>query len=195
MRCPNPIIYRRRNQMSSPIGSKSNVKIFILYLMDNINYPLSFTELNDVIRQTDYVMYLDFAEALPEMVEYELVSEDRSGEDAMYEITKKGRIVVRELNSDIISSILEKSMTAALRFLDFSKRGIESDFLIEKTPEQDYKVTATIKEKGREIFRTVLHVTSYTEAERMRRNFYERPEVIFKGSIALLEGSVDYLLS
>ncbi len=181
--------------MSSPIGSKSNVKIFILYLMDNINYPLSFTTLNDVIRQTDYVMYLDFAEVLPEMVEHGLVDEDISGEEPMYQISKKGRIVVRELNSDILSSILEKSMTAALRFLDFSKRGIEADCLVEKTPEADYKVTATLKEKGREIFRTVLHVTSYAEAEKMRRNFYERPEVIFKGSIALLEGSVDYLLS
>ncbi len=181
--------------MSSPIGSKSNVKIFILYLMDNINYPLSFTMLNDVIRQTDYVMYLDFSEALAEMVEFGLVSEDPADGEAMYEITKKGRIVVRELNTDILASILEKSMTAALRFLDFSKRGIETDCLIEKTPEADYKVTATIKEKGREIFRTSLHVTSYAEAEKMRKNFYERPEVIFKGVIALLEGSVDYLLA
>lgn len=181
--------------MSSPIGSKSNVKIFILYLMDNINYPLSFSTLNDIIRQTDYVMYLDFAEALPEMVSFELISEETVDGEATYEITKKGRIVVRELNSDILSSILEKSMTAALRYLDFSKRGIETLCLIEKTPEADYKVTATIKEKGREIFRTSVHVTSYTEAERMKNNFYERPEVIYKGSIALLEGSVDYLLS
>ena len=48
--------------MSSPIGSKRNVKIFVLYLMENIDYPLDFTTLNDIVMQTDYVMYLDFAE-------------------------------------------------------------------------------------------------------------------------------------
>ena len=181
--------------MSSPIGGKSNVKIFILYLMDNINYPLSFSTLNDIIRQTDYVMFLDFAEALPEMVEHGLVEEQEQDGETVYSVTKKGRIVVRELNSDILSSILEKSMTAALRYLDFSKRGVQTNCLIEKTPEGDYRVTSTISEKGREIFRSVVHVTNVEEAQRMRKNFYDRPEAVFKGTIALLEGSVDYLLA
>ena len=181
--------------MSSPIGSKTNVKIFILYLMDNINYPLSFSTLNDIIRQTDYVMFLDFAEALPEMVEHGLVEEKAESGEATYTVTKKGRIVVRELNSDLLPTILEKSMTAALRYLDFSKRGIETSCTVEKTPELDYKVSCIIKEKGRTIFSSTVHVTSHVEAEKMRKNFYERPEVIFKGTIALLEGSVDYLLS
>jgi len=181
--------------MSSPIGSKSNVKIFILYLMDNINYPLSFATLNDIIRQTDYVMFLDFAEALPEMVEHGLVTEDVSTGEALYSVSEKGRIVVRELNSDLLPSILEKSMTAALRYLDFSKRGVEALCTVEKTPELDYKVSCSIKEKGRVIFSSTVHVTSHVEAEKMKKNFYERPEVIFKGTIALLEGSVDYLLS
>ncbi len=181
--------------MSSPIGGKSNVKIFILYLMDNINYPLSFSLLNDIIRQTDYVMYLDFAEALPEMVEHGLVEENVDGSEPTYSVTRKGRIVVRELNTDILSSILEKSMVAALRYLDFSKRGIETACTVEKTPELDYKVTCAVKEKGRVIFSTFVHVSSSAEAEKMRKNFYERPEAVFKGSIALLEGSVDYLLS
>ena len=181
--------------MSSPIGSKSNVKIFILYLMDNIKYPLSYAMLNDIVRQTDYVMYLDFAEAFDDLVRVELVDADETNDEPMYTISAKGSIVVRELNSDILSSILEKSMTAALRYLDFSKRGIETLCLVEKTPEADWRVSCSIKEKGRVIFSTVVHVSAYEEADRMRKNFYERPEVIFKGFFALLEGSVDYLFS
>ena len=30
--------------------------------MENINYPLDFITLNDVVMQTDYVMYIDLAE-------------------------------------------------------------------------------------------------------------------------------------
>ena len=33
---------------SSPIGSKNNVKIFVLYLMRNINYPLDFVTINEI---------------------------------------------------------------------------------------------------------------------------------------------------
>ena len=49
--------------MASPIGSKREIKIFVLYLMDNIHYPLEFTAINDIVMQTDYVAYLDFAES------------------------------------------------------------------------------------------------------------------------------------
>ena len=69
--------------MSSPIGSKSNVKIFILYLMDNIKYPLSYAMLNDIVRQTDYVMYLDFAEAFDDLVRVELVDADETNDEPM----------------------------------------------------------------------------------------------------------------
>ena len=41
--------------MSSPIGSKNNVKIFVLYLLENINYPLDYCSINDIVMQTDYV--------------------------------------------------------------------------------------------------------------------------------------------
>ena len=34
--------------MSSNLGNKRNVKIFVLYLMENINYPMDFVTINDV---------------------------------------------------------------------------------------------------------------------------------------------------
>ena len=55
--------------MGARIRDKRNVKIFVLYLMQNINYPLDYVTLNDIVMQNDYVMYLDFAEAFHEMVD------------------------------------------------------------------------------------------------------------------------------
>ena len=59
--------------MGSPIGAKRNVKIFVLFLMENINYPLDFVSINDIVMQTDYVMYLDFAESFHEMIDGGLI--------------------------------------------------------------------------------------------------------------------------
>ena len=66
--------------MSSPIGGIRNVKIFVLYLMENINYPLDFFTINDIVMQTDYVMYLDFAEAFHEMLDGGLLVRIEGGE-------------------------------------------------------------------------------------------------------------------
>jgi len=67
--------------MASPIGSMNNVKIFVLYLMRNINYPLDFVTVNDVVMQNDYIMYLDFSQAFHEMLDGELIREDGVNEN------------------------------------------------------------------------------------------------------------------
>ena len=66
--------------MSSPIGSLNNVKIFILYLMKNVNYPLDLVTINDIVMQTDYVMYLDFAEAFNFLLDYDLIEKVKEGD-------------------------------------------------------------------------------------------------------------------
>ncbi len=180
--------------MGSPVGSIRNVKIFVLYLMENINYPLDFVTLNDIVMQTDYVMYLDFAEAFNEMLDGNLIEKlsDDDGQE-LYYITDRGRLVARELKSDILPSILDRSLSAALRYLDFKKRGIVAKCVIEKTDDGRYAVRATFTEKKILIFSQEIVVDTLDRAERMQNNFYERPQAIYRGVIALMAGNVNYL--
>lgn len=183
--------------MRSQVGSKNNVKIFVLYLMENINYPMDFVTLNDVIMQTDYVMYLDFAEAFGEMTDDGLVEcvgkDERDSE--LYFVTEKGRMIAAELKSDLLDSILDQSLACALRYLNFRKRGIEAQCKI--TPEKNgkYKFECSLCEKGEMIFKTEMIVDSKNRAERMKANFKERPETVFRGVNALLSGNVNYLFN
>ncbi len=179
--------------MSSPIGSMRNVKIFVLYLLENINYPLDFVTINDVVMQTDYVMYLDFAEAFYEMLDMELIEKIDGDGNESYLITEKGRIVARELKSDLLAVMLDKALAKALRFLDFKKRGVVEKCTIEKTDDGRYSVNCSFTEKGVCIFSQSLIVDTLNRAERMRENFYERPEVVYKGAVALMAGNVNYL--
>ena len=183
--------------MASQVGGKRNVKIFVLYLMENINYPLDFITLNDIIMQTDYIMYLDFAESFGEMQDdglVECVGKGELGED-VYIVTEKGRIVAAELKSDLLDSILDQSLACALRYLNFKKRGIEAKCKVTKNADGTYKVECSFTERGNEIFRTELTVDSERRAERMKANFKERPEAIFRGVNALLAGNVNYLFN
>ncbi len=181
--------------MSSPIGGMKNVKIFVLYLLENINYPLDFPTINDIVMQTDYVMYLDFAEGFFQMVDMELIETiDFQGEQ-YYLITEKGRCVARELKSDILSTVLDQSLTMALRYLDFKKRKVVAKCVIEPTDDGRYNVICSFTEKEKVIFSQLLTVDTFDRARRMKDNFYERPEAIYRGVTALLAGNVNYLFN
>ena len=180
---------------SSLVGSKNNVKIFVLYLMRNINLPLDFAMLNDIVMQNDYVMYLDFAESFHEMLEADLIKvagENEHGEP-MYVVTDKGSLVGEQLKSDILPSILNKSLECALRYLDFRQRGITVDCTWEHLSDHTYDATLWIYEKGKTVLTVKINVDSEYRCRQIRHNFRERPEVMYRGIMALLCGQVDYL--
>ena len=179
--------------MSGAIGSVRNVKIFVLYLMENINYPLDFVTLNDIVMQTDYVMYLDFAEALAEMLDGDLVSKTERDGEAYYTVTEKGRMVARELKSDLLPSILDRSLSAALRYLNFKKRGIVASCTVSPTEDGRFEVRCSFTENKACIFSQSVVVDTENRAERMKANFEERPEAIYRGVLALMAGNVNYL--
>ncbi len=183
--------------MSSPIGSKKTVKIFVLYLMENINYPLDRITLNDIVMQTDYVMYLDFAEGFNEMLDdnlIEIIGQNEEGDD-LYYVTSRGRLVAAELKSDILDSILDQSLAAAFRYLDFKQRGVEVSCRSEKQADGSFDVFFTFTEKGKVLFSSQLNVDSLSRAERMKQNLRERPEAIFRGINALYAGNVNFLFN
>ncbi len=180
--------------MASAIGGIKNVKIFVLYLMQNVGRALDYVTINDIVMQTDYVMFLDFAEAFNGMVDDGLiVKTDGQDGETLYEISEKGILVAESFSSDILSSILDKSLAAALRYLDFKKRGIVARCTWEKQKEGVYLVSCTLTEQGEVIFSNVLTVDSADRARRMADNFRDRPEVVYRGVHALLAGNVNFL--
>ena len=180
--------------MGSVIGSMKNVKIFVLYLMENVNRPLSFVTLGDIVMQTDYIMYLDFAEAFHKMLDDDLIaSAGEEDGDEVYVITDRGRLVAESLHSDILSSILDKSLAAAFRYLDFKKRGIEAHCRTSRREDGRYEVVCDLTERGETIYSTTLVVDSADRARRMEDNFRDRPEVVYRGVHALLSGNMKFL--
>ena len=119
---------------------------------------------------------------------------DENGEEK-YKVTDNGAIVASELKSDILSSILDKSLAAALRYLDFKKRGVVIKFDIEKTDDGKYRIDTGFFENGECMFSQMIIVDSLDRAKRMKENFYERPEALYRGVLALLSGNVNYIFN
>ncbi len=183
--------------MASLVGSIRNVKIFVLYLMQNINYPLDYVTINDIVMQNDYVMYIDFAEAFHEMLDADLIEicEHNEAGDPLYMVTNKGRIVATELRSEVLTSLLDKSLECALRYLDFKKRGIKISCKVEKREDGRYDVICIIKERDDVIMQNNVVVDSLNRAKRMEDNFRDHPEIVYKGVMALLSGNINFIFN
>ncbi len=183
--------------MASTIRDKRKVKIFVLYLLENINYPLEHHTISDIVMQTDYVMYLDFAECFNEMVDMGLIISEEREDGTFFQVSDKGRIVAQGLKTDLRASVLDSAMTAALRYLDFTKRGIMTECRIENIDTQTGKcrLYCSLTEKKEVIFETTFTVDSLDRAERMKENFDNRPEVIYRGFTALMAGNVNFLFN
>ncbi len=183
--------------MGAKIRDKRNVKIFVLYLMQNINYPLDYVTINDIVMQNDYVLYLDFAESFHEMLDSGLVTEDCKSEDGdpLYVVSEKGMMVANELHSEILTSLLDKSLECALRYLNFKKRGIRATSHIEERRDGKFELVCMLKEKDVVLMENRMVVDTLNRAKRMEDNFHDRPEVVYRGVMALLSGNINFIFN
>lgn len=181
--------------MKSPLNDKNDIKIFILYLLENINYPLDFKTVNDIVVQNDFVGYFDFAECFAELLDAGHIIEEEIDGTPYYSISQIGSHVASQLQSSILSSIREKSLKSAMRLLSFKKCGAKLSCEAEAHADGKYSLHCKITEKERDLLDLTVSVDSLQRIEKMKATFDERPEVVYRGVLALLSGDVDYLLA
>ena len=181
--------------MSSPLGNKQNITVFVLYLMQNVGYPMDFVTVNDIVMQTDYVAYLDFAESFARMEESGLIEKEgvtAKGEPT-YRVTGKGRTVVESLQGEILSSILEESLTCALRHLDFQRRGVKASCKSIPNPLGGFDFTCALVERDTTLLSITLWADTRERAAHMEEQFRRHPENVYRATLALMSGNVNYL--
>ncbi len=180
--------------MQPQLKDKNDIKIFILYLLRHIGYPLDFVSINDIVVQDGFVGYFDFVECFAELLETSNIEEIKDNENELYQITPQGIHVADTLDSRLINLIKERSLKNALRLLSFKERGAKLKFDFDTLPNGRFYAKCIIAEKDEEKINVTLTLESSNQLERIRRNFYENPEVIYRGILAVLTGEVNYLI-
>lgn len=176
--------------MASQIELK-DAKIYLLYLLDNIGYPIEFYTLNEIVLEDDYIIYLDFAQAFADLLDKKLIVEQgRNGSgEPLYTVSREGAFVARELKSDIYPDLLNKSLRSALRYLDFKKRNVTARAYHEKLDNGKCKLSIELNEKDSSLLDLSLTVDSEDRAVWIEHNFQNDPEKMYKAIISLLQGS------
>lgn len=172
-----------------------NVKAFVLFLMRNINYPLSFVTVNDIVMQTDYILYIDLAQAFPDMIESGLIRQDGEDErgDPLYSVTRKGAIIAEELSRGLLPDVLDDALRCALQYLDLKRRGVTVDCYSTRLEDGTYDVTLILREGKKTILQTTVNVDSEYRSQQIREAFRDRPDLMYRGVMAILTGKMNFL--
>lgn len=209
--------------MPETFHSPQQVKVFILYLLEKVGYPLDYNDLATIIIRDGYVDYFDFVTYFHELLEDGHIKKisvpcdgakdkpseqkDESGvtgpdnssdNDAqtkdLYEVSETGRMIAKGLADDLlIAAVREKSYISAMRHLSLEKRGAVVDHRIEMVGDGTYIFHCSIKDCDGMAFDLALRADSYLQVSRMRMNFEDKPDVVYRGIIALVTGNVNYL--
>ena len=203
--------------MAEKLHAPDQVKVFILYLLDKIGYPLDYTDIATIIIRDSLVDYFDFVEYFHQLLEAGHIRKipkegsaehgsanngsmkndgeksEESREDWLFEVTDTGRMIAKGLSDDLLmAAVREKSYISAMRHLSLEKRKA----VVTQSSEQEgtgYIFHCSINDMDGLALNLSLRADSYNQLSRMKQNFEERPDVVYRGIIALVTGNVNYL--
>lgn len=176
------------------ITDKSDVKIFILYLLMRIDRPVDFVTLNDIAVQDGYVGQIDFMNGFYELKDTNAISSRKSEDgEEMWEITPAGVTAAQTLKSSVMPEIMEKAARSALALISFKHRNTRISSTIKKDSSGKYVLNMVAKDGENEFMNVSLSFDSQHTAETMKNNFDRSPELVYRGLLGVLSGDINYL--
>lgn len=184
-----------KKEQNYVIYDKTDVKIFVLFLLDNINYPIDYTTVNNIVTDNGYVAPFDFAECFSELCEHGHVLDDEVDGVRYYAISDTGRAVVAELSDTILDSIKKAGALSAAKYLSFKKSGAMVKAQISERPDGKFALDCSVRDEYGTRFAISICVAVRAQAEAMKEKFIREPEKIYRSAMSALTGEFDYLIS
>ena len=183
-----------KKEQNYVIYDKTDVKIFVLFLLDNINYPIDYITINNIVTDNGYVAPFDFAECFSELCEHgHVVSDDVDGV-SYYVISNTGKSVVAELSDTILDSIKKAGALSAAKYLSFRKSGAKVKAEISERADGKFALDCSVYDENGALFSITICVSVRAQAEAMKEKFVREPEKIYRSAMSALTGEFDYLI-
>ncbi len=182
-----------RKNKKFELSSTTDIKVFLLFLLDNIRYPIDKSTIMSIIDENVDDMSLDYEQCLGELVDSEHLLYDELEGAAYYMISDKGRAVAAELYDNLDKEFRERSLRSAIKHVSLSKSGASIKSYIEETDSKRYRVTMEAYDKYGDLMKTSLTVNSLAEAEQIKKNFESKPDGVYRGVLFSATGRIEYM--
>lgn len=175
------------------LNTLTDLKVFLLFLLDNIRYPVDKTTVMSIIAENTDDISLDYEQCLFELAESEHILYDEIDGERYYMISDKGRAVAAQLYDNLDEGFRERSLRSAIKHISLSKSGASIRAYVENTDSGRYRVTLEARDRYGDLMKTSLTVNSLAEAEQIKRNFESKPDGVYRGVLFSATGKIEYL--
>lgn len=182
------------------LQDKNDVKIFILYILRNVGYPIEYASIIDLVLGDGTVRYIDFAECFSELVETENVArlsgsaEPDIKTDELFAITEQGVRVSDALSSELSTYIRDISLHRTVQYLSFKRDGTQAKCDVKPLYDGRSRVKYTFEKKGEVLLSVDMLSDNEKQTEMARRTLDRDPERVYRSIVALMTGDADFLL-
>ena len=165
---------------------ESDVKLFILYLLDAIGTPLDFVLLHDISVQNGLVQSFDFCQWFPEMIDAGLVEVFEEGGRELYRATELGHETVLTLSDTLLESTRARALSHAKLLLSLRRTNSDYRCTTQQLPDGKYRFTATYLKNYKEDMTISCVCETLAEAQRMELNLERCPDTVHRGVYSVL---------
>lgn len=175
------------------LTNKFDIKVFILYLLKNIGEPLDANTVGEVVLQDAFVNFFDFSICFSDLLDAGQVEELEENGEKLYRISSQGLSVIDEVQGAVFTSIREKALRSAQRVLAFKRSDTRATCEVTPLEEQGYMLTAAITSKDKTLLKVEAYIADEKYANAIKNNFNDKPDVIYKGVLAMISGDVNFI--
>ena len=184
-----------KKRYDGEINDKIDIQVFILFVLDELNYPLGEAMIREIVSENGVVGRFDFAECFSELVEKGHIIAYADGNETLYVVSPLGHMVASELQGTLHDSIREKSRASAMKHISLHLRGAVLNTSVERTEEGGYLVRCEIKDARGVMMNTALTVPTESEANTIVAHFKDHPEEVCRGVLAVMTGKIAYYMA
>ena len=180
-------------KQSFKLKSLTDIKIFLLFLLDNIRYPIDYATLTKIISDNVEDITFDYQACLSELADSEHLLYDEVDGERYYMISDSGKLIAAELYDRLDPAFREESIKSAAKHISLSKRNAVISSKIIDLSDKRYEVTVGAKDNSGKLFTLSITVNSRAQAEAIVSNFEANPDSIHKGLLFCVTGKLEYL--
>ncbi len=172
------------------LRSKDDIKLLICYMLSSVAQPLTKDEIVSILQENSLANYFEINDALSDLFGNKNIIH-YSKDSSKYVIAESGRLIANQLDTSLPISVREKTLSAAINLLAKIKRESENTATIKKT-NAGYYVSCNISGgNDLDLLNIALFVPDSKQAELVKRNFQENPNLIYSCMLALLTHNSD----
>ncbi len=170
----------------------TEIKVFILFLLDEIAYPIDHSSFIDILADTTKDISLGYDEALRELSESGHINFDEIGSERYYMISDMGKMVAKELYNTLDQDFLNESLKIARKYISFANGSVKTSATISECENKRFIVNLVAENSEGELLNLDLTVKTSLEADRIKANFEAHPERIYRGVLYAATGYTEY---